>query len=119
VYYRQQRRLLASTARLERLLIGRHERDPRGFAALAPRYERSHRPLLPWWALLASNSHKLGVALAAFIPVRGGGFWEGLGVGWYLVYGVALNLVMVPLLVAQGRVDERFSAELAAAGGGA
>lgn len=114
-YYRQQRFLLPSTVRLERLLIERRERDPLGFAALAPRYERSHRPTLPYWALLASNSHKLGVAVAAFVPVAGTTFWAGLGIGWFLVYDLALNLVLAAMLAAQPRFDDPLAAELAAA----
>ena len=113
-YYRQQRFLLPSTVRLERLLIARRERDPAGFAALGPRYESSHRPTLPFWALLASNSHKLGVVVAAFLPVAGTSFWAGLGIGWFLVYDLALNLVMAALIAAQPRVDDPLAAELAA-----
>jgi len=114
VYYRQQRFLLPSTVRLERLLIERFDRDPVGFTSLGSRFERSHRPALPRWALLASNSHKLGVAVAAFIPVAGTSFWAGLGIGWFFMYNLALNLVLVVLVVAQSRVDDPLAAELAA-----
>lgn len=112
-YYRQQRVLLPSTVRLERLIIERFDRDPRGFAALGPRFERSRRPTLPRWTLLASNSHKLGVVVAAFIPVAGTSFWAGLGIGWFLVYDLALNLVMAALIAVQPRVDDPLAAELA------
>lgn len=114
-YYRQQRFLLPSTVRLERLLISRFDRDPAGFAALGPRFERSHRTILPRWALLASNSHKLGVAAAAFVPVVGTSFWAGLGIGWFFVYDLALNLLLAALIAAQPRVDDPLAAELAAA----
>jgi phosphatidylglycerophosphate synthase len=112
VYYRQQRFYLASTARLERLIVTWRERNPRLLPELAARYERSHRPLLPFWALMASNSHKLGIIAAAFVPVRGDSFWGGLGMGWYLLYVLALNAALAALLPSQRRVDRALSAEL-------
>lgn len=112
LYYHQQRFYLASTARLERQIVHWRHKDPRRLAGLAARYEAGHRPLLPFWALLASNSHKLGIILAAFVPVRGGSFWGGLGMGWYLVYVLALNLTLAGLLPAQRRADEALAASL-------
>jgi len=117
VYYRQQRFYLASTARLERQIALWRERDPRRLPQLAALYERSHRPLLPFWALMASNSHKLGIAAAAFVPVRDGSFWGGLGMGWYLVYVLALNGALAALLPAQRRVDRALAAQLDALDG--
>ena len=117
VYYRQQRFYLASTARLERQIVLWAERNPRLLPELAARYERSHRPLLPFWALMASNSHKLGIVAASFVPVRDGSFWGGLGMGWYLVYVLALNAALAVLLPAQRRVDRALGAELDALDG--
>ena len=113
-YYRQQRFLLPSTVRLERLLIARARARPRRVRRAGRAYEPSHRPTLPFWALLASNSHKLGVVVAAFVPVAGASFWGGLGIGWFLVYDLALNLVLAALIAAQPRVDDPLAAELAA-----
>ena len=101
VYYRQQRFYLGSTARLERNIARWRVRNPRLLPELAGRYERSHRRLLPAWALMASNSHKAGIVVAAFIPVAGTSFWGGLGMGWYLVYVLALNAALAVLLPAQ------------------
>jgi len=84
---------------------------------LAGRYERSHRPLLPFWALMASNSHKAGIVVAAFAPVAGTSFWGGLGMGWYLVYVLALNAPLAALLPAQRRVDRALAGELDALDG--
>jgi phosphatidylglycerophosphate synthase len=112
VYYRQQRFYLASTARLEECIARWRQRNPRLLPELAARYERSHRPLLPFWALMASNSHKIGIVAAAFIPVTGTSFWGGLGMGWYLVYVLALNAALAALLPAQARVDRGLGAEL-------
>jgi hypothetical protein len=111
-YYRQQRFFLASTARLEERIVRWGERNPRLLPELAGRYERSHRPLLPFWALMASNSHKAGIVVAAFVPVGGSSFWGGLGMGWYLVYVLALNAALAALLPAQARVDRALAAEL-------
>ena len=113
VYYRQQRFYLASTARLERQIALWRERDPRRLPQLAALYERSHRPLLPFWALMASNSHKMGIVVAAFLPAGGASFWGRLGMGWYLVYVLALNAALLLLLPAQRRADESLVAQLA------
>jgi phosphatidylglycerophosphate synthase len=111
-YYYQQRFFLASTARLEGLIARWRERNPRLMPALASRYEAGHRPLLPYWALLASNSHKLGIIAAAFVPLAGTSFWGQLGMGWYLVYDLLLNLTLFVLLPAQRKVDRALAAEL-------
>jgi phosphatidylglycerophosphate synthase len=113
IYYRQQRFYLASTARLERYIARWRERNPGLLPALAERYERSHRPLLPFWALMASNSHKLGIVVAAFLPAGGASFWGQLGMGWYLIYVLALNAAFLFLLPAQRRADESLAAQLA------
>lgn len=117
VYYRQQRFYLASTARLERHIARWLERNPRLFPELAARFERSHRGLLPAWALMASNSHKAGIVAAAFVPAAGTSFWGGLGMGWYLVYVLALNAALAVLLPAQARADRALAAELDALDG--
>jgi phosphatidylglycerophosphate synthase len=111
-YYRQQRFYLASTARLERQIVHWRHANPRLLPTLAERYEASHRPLLPFWALLASNSHKVGIVVAAFVPVVGASFWGRLGMGWYLVYDLLLNLALLWLLPAQHRVDRALAASL-------
>jgi phosphatidylglycerophosphate synthase len=112
VYYRQQRLYLASTARLEERIARWCERNPHLLPALAESYERGHRPLLPSWALLASNSHKVGIVVAAFAPVVGTSFWGSLGIGWYLVYVLSLNIALAALLPAQRRVDRALAAAL-------
>ena len=117
VYYRQQRFYLASTARLEEGIARWRERNPSLLPELAERYERSHRPLLPYWALMASNSHKLGIVVAAFIPVAGTSLPGGLGMAWYLLYVLALNLALAVLLPAQRRIDRTLAAELEALDG--
>jgi len=111
-YYRQQRFFLSSTADLEVMIARWRKQNPPLAAALAPRYEASHRPLLPFWALLAANSHKTGIIAAALVPVGGGSFWAGLGSGWYFVYVLALNATLLVLIPVQRRVDRTLAAEL-------
>lgn len=118
MYYHQQRFYLASTSRLEEHITRWRVHNPGRLGALAKLYERSHRRLLPFWALMASNSHKIGIVVAAFIPpAAGGSFWCGLGMGWYLVYVLALNAALAALLPAQARIDRALAAELDALGG--
>lgn len=112
VYYSQQRFVLRSTAELEQNIARWRTERPLLRQELASRYKASHRPLLPCWALFASNSHKLGIVLAGFVPVWPGSFWAGLGMGWYLVYVLALNAAAFVLLPAQRRADRRLSNEL-------
>lgn len=113
-YWRQQRFWLRSTFALERALVQWRHRRPERAAELAERYDRSHRRMLPWWSLVATNSHKVGIILAAFVPVSGTSFWASLGGCWFYFYTLALNLVLVVLIPLQARVDRRLIAELEA-----
>jgi phosphatidylglycerophosphate synthase len=111
-YWRQQRFWLRSTFALERAVIQWRHRHPERAAELAERYDRSHRRMLPWWSLVATNSHKLGIILAAFVPVSDASFWTSLGGCWLYFYTLALNLVLVVLIPLQARADRRLIAEL-------
>lgn len=111
-YWSQQRFWLRSTARLEAAVVEWRRRHPGQDAVLAERYDRSHRRMLPWWSLVATNSHKLGIIVAAFIPVSDASFWTSLGGCWLYFYTLALNLVLVVLIPLQARVDRRLIAEL-------
>jgi len=111
-YYRQQRVFLPSTARLERYVTDLLARLPRNNKDVAAIYDRRQRPTMPGWALLAPNSHKIAIILSAFLPLYGGSFWGGLGMGWYLIYDLGLNAVMVWLIRRQGPVNEGTMEEL-------
>jgi phosphatidylglycerophosphate synthase len=113
-YSRQQRLFLSSTAGLERMIARWRKQHPRLAPALASRYDSSHRPLLPYWALLASNSHKAGIVAASLLPVGNRSFWAGLGIGWYLIYVLLLNATLLVLIPAQGRTDRKLAAGLEA-----
>lgn len=106
-YYRQQRTFLPSTARLEEYVVDFLRRNPGKFREAAALYERHQRPTMRGWALLAPNSHKLGIIISAFLPVYGGSLWGALGMGWYLLYDLGLNAVMAGLIRRQGPVNER------------
>lgn len=63
---------------------------------------------LPFWAMLAPNSHKVGMITGAFVPVGGSTCFGELGLLWYFLYVViGLNLLMVGMILSQKRVDRR------------
>lgn len=111
-YYRQQRVFLPSTARLESYVADLLVRRPEKEKDVAAIYERRQRPTMRGWSLLAPNSHKIAIILSAFLPLWGDSFWAGLGMGWYLVYDLGLNAVMVWLIRRQGPVNEGTLEEL-------
>jgi len=116
-YYRRQRMVLATTARLEEAVIDWLERNPGREKEMAALYERTQRPALKGWALLASNSHKIGIILAAFLPVTSGSFRGELGMGWYLFYDLFLVLVMAWLVWRQAGINAKTLAEIRLLGG--
>jgi phosphatidylglycerophosphate synthase len=111
-YWRQQRFWLRSTFALERTVLRWRQQHPDRVAELAERYDRSHRRMLPWWSLVATNSHKAGIILAAFVPVSDASFWTSLGGCWLYIYTLALNVVLLVLIPLQARLDHRLIAEL-------
>jgi phosphatidylglycerophosphate synthase len=111
-YWNQQRFFLRSTFELESAVARYLERHPGRADDLARRYDRSHRRLLPWWSLVATNSHKFGILVASFVPVSDASFWTGLGGCWMYLYTLALNLVVAALIPIQARADRRLIAEL-------
>lgn len=111
-YYRQQRAVLATTARLESFVIDWIGKNPGKEKELARIYERSQRPSLKGWSLLAPNSHKIGIILSAFVPVWTGSFWGLLGMGWYLIYDLSLNLAMLWLVRRQAGTNRRTIEEI-------
>jgi phosphatidylglycerophosphate synthase len=111
-YHHQQRFFLRSSHRLEQYLAG-WERKHRDLASGLPSlYSRRQRPLMKYWALMASNSHKLGIAVAVFLPVTPANLWTELGAAWYFVYDLFLNVVLVLLVVVQGRRNREIREDL-------
>jgi len=118
-YHHQQRFFLPSTHRLEQFLK-RWTREHRELAPnLAVLYSMHQRPLMKYWALMASNSHKLGIAVAVFLPGTPAHFWNELGAGWYFVYDILLNAVLVLLVVVQSRRNRKIMEDLGRISGGA
>jgi phosphatidylglycerophosphate synthase len=117
-YHHQQRFFLASTHRLEQFLTG-WVREHRELAPEVPGlYARRQRPLMKYWAFMASNSHKIGIAVAVFLPVSPTDFWSELGAGWYFVYDLFLNAVLVLLVMVQGRRNRAIKEDLDRIAGG-
>jgi len=106
-YYRRQRALLPSTARLEDFVVKWLAEHPGREGEVAALYGRCQRPYIGGWALLASNIHKAGIVIASFLPLAAGSFQSSLGMGWYLIFDLALNLAMAALIMRQRGADER------------
>lgn len=104
-YCRRQRQWLGSTSRL----VSAHAAAPSGDrAAFVDRYRASMRPLLKAWAVLAPNSHTLGIILAGVAPFL---IADPTVARWGLAlafgFDLALNVPMLALIAAQRRVDAR------------
>jgi phosphatidylglycerophosphate synthase len=106
-YHHQQRFFLPSTHRLEQFLNRWVQQHSELAPELSALYAGHQRPLMRYWALMASNSHKLGIAVAVFLPVTSAHFWGSLGAGWYFVYDLFLNAVLVLLVAVQSRRNRK------------
>jgi hypothetical protein len=89
--------------------------DARQREHVTARYRDAMRGMLRAWTLMAPNAHKVAIAVCAFLPVLapdapGARF----GLGWVLAFNLALNAVLVALVVAQRRLDQRLMREIAA-----
>lgn len=111
----KQRFTLRSTDELERAYDLALARDASLRAPFAERYRAANRGLLRGWAFMATNSHKVGIVAASFVPLL---FRDGplatLGTASYYVYTVALNLPLALLVLLQRRRDRRLLAQLEA-----
>ncbi len=112
-YSRKQRQFLRSSDRLERAYGSAVETRGGVRETFAARYRRANEVLVGRWALMASNSHKLGIVLAAFVPVVfASGPLHRLGMATYFVYDLALNVPLVLLILAQRRTDRALLRDL-------
>ncbi len=81
----------------------------------ADRYRDEMRGMLRWWAILAPNSHTLGVLAAGLVPFAFGGAGPArMGLSLVFLYDVALNFAVPFLLTAQARIDRRMIAAVTA-----
>jgi len=111
---RKQRWLLRTTDRLERAYDAALARVPVIRPSFAARYRDTNLGLLRAWAFMATNSHKVGIVAASFVPlVFTAGPLASLGMASYFVYGLLLNGPLLLLVIAQARRDRRLLAELA------
>jgi hypothetical protein len=110
----KQRWLLRSTDRLERAYDAAVVRDPGIGPRFAARYRAANLGLLKAWAFMATNSHKVGIVVASFVPlVFSSGPLARLGMASYYAYGLLLNGPLLLLVLAQAERDRRLLAELA------
>jgi phosphatidylglycerophosphate synthase len=110
---RKQRGLLRTTDRLERAYDAALARVPEIRPSFVARYRETNVGLLKAWAFMATNSHKVGVVAASFVPLA---FTAGplatLGMASFFVYVLFLNGPLLLLVLAQARRDRRLLAEL-------
>ena len=97
-----------SSLALWRSVDARLRRRPEESGRIAGVIVAENRGRLKMWALLAPNSHKVGMIIGAFLPVGAGSVFGNFGLLWYLLYVVVvLNLLLGIMIVSQTRVDRR------------
>lgn len=112
---RKQRWLLRTTDRLERAYEAAVAGVPAIRPSFAARYHETNVGLLKAWAFMATNSHKVGVVAASFVPlVFPAGPLARLGMASFFVYVLLLNAPLLLLVRAQAHRDRPLLAELAA-----
>jgi hypothetical protein len=112
---RKQRFVLRATDRLERAYEEALARAPGIRGRFAARYREANLGRLKAWAFMATNSHKVGIVAASFVPlVFTTGPLATPGMATYYVYTLLLNVPLLLLVLAQARCDRRLLAELAA-----
>lgn len=109
-YAAVQQLLCGSSEELSRVVA----RQRHGADHTASLIRKHQRALLPFWAMLAPNSHKVMMVATAFLPTAGTTLAGRLGMGWYLIYDVVvLNAFLLLMLLWQRRVDGLIKRELA------
>jgi hypothetical protein len=84
------------------------QQNPGLQAQLGPVVEANQGKMLPLWALLAPNSHKVGMVVAAILPMSGASPLGSLGLLWYFVYVICfLNLLLIAILIVQRSIDHK------------
>ena len=107
-YCRRQRQWLGSTTALLARWDGL---APDRRTAFADRYARAMPRLLKAWAVLAPNSHTLGILVAGFLPfVVADPLVAQAGLALTFGYDLLLNAAMIGLMLVQRRVDRRLLA---------
>ena len=112
-YSIEQREFLPSSDRLLR----EHQRltteQPETAERFTELYGQSESKFVGWWALGATNVHKVGIVLTAFLPLY---ITEGplneLGMVTYFIWDIALNIPLLVMIALQRRRDDRLLTEL-------
>jgi hypothetical protein len=79
----------------------------------AARYRERNRNRLRAWALMASNSHKVGIVVCSFLPFVGAPEeLARLGLFACFTYNLALNVPLLFLIWTQRRADRILQEEL-------
>jgi len=111
-YYSQQRALSRSTARVQERGGWLRRNRPRTFARFQSVYARQQGKTLWSWGLMAPNTHKLAMVLAAFLPAWPGSFWSELGMSWFFLFDIAWNVPLLGLIWWQSRTDRETLARI-------
>ena len=97
-----------SSVRLWRMVHGWQQSHPNDSDRIVGLIVANNMKRLPLWALLAPNSHKVGMIVGAFVPVGSSTVFGELGLFWYFLYVlVGLNLLLIVMIFTQSLVDRR------------
>jgi len=114
-YAGTQQALGGSSLRLRRQIGDWLHRHPDQRPQVAAVIRARNRRRLRWWAMLAPNSHKVGMIVGA-LPIVGSQLFGSAGLYAYLFYVlVVLNLLLWILIRAQAKADVASWRELQAA----
>lgn len=107
-YSKRQRKFLKSTDKLQRLFEKSIKENPAALEHFVALYRRENRFILHWWTLMAPNTHKVGIVIAAFIPfIFTAGWLHRVGAVSYYFFDMALTVPMFLLIWGQSRVNRR------------
>lgn len=107
-YSKRQRKFLKSTDRLQRLFEDDIKDNPDAMKRFLPLYRKENRRILHWWTLMAPNTHKVGIVMAAFVPfIFTSGWLHQVGAVSYYFFDIALTIPMFLLIWGQARVNRR------------
>ncbi|MFQ5701041.1 MAG: CDP-alcohol phosphatidyltransferase family protein [Acidobacteriota bacterium] len=113
VYLKVQESLCGSSLQLQRRVAAWRRAQPGRLSRVPAAVEQNQRRRLRVWALLAPNSHKVGMVVAAMLPVNDLSMFGTFGLLWYFLYVlVALNGLLLILLISQPRADRAMWARI-------
>lgn len=112
-YSKRQRKFLKSTDQLQRLFESSIKENPVELERFVALYRRENKSILHWWTLMAPNTHKVGIVIAAFIPfIFTSGWLYRIGAISYFFFDIALTIPMFLLIWGQSRVNRRILKQL-------